>query len=134
MWKRPEYQAEIVGRNLKRLRIMNGFSVEDIREYLCLGSVQAIYKYENGKGYPAADALLALMELYDANVEDIVKPHMSRETVMRVWDYYCSGAENMFLVLARRGNSGEARIEDRHRIMSVQRAICPLIDKGSGIE
>lgn len=50
-------------------------SVEQVREYLCLGSVQAVYKYESGAGYPQADTLLALMELYDAGVNEIVRDY-----------------------------------------------------------
>ena len=37
--------------------------------------VQAVYKYESGTGYPQADTLLALMELYGAGVDDIVRGH-----------------------------------------------------------
>lgn len=61
-----------VGKNLKRLREARHLSVEDVRRYLRLGSVQAIYKYEKGKGYPQADTMFALMELYGANLYDIV--------------------------------------------------------------
>ena len=35
--------------------------------------VQAVYKYERGKGYPQADTMFALMELYGAGLEDIVR-------------------------------------------------------------
>ena len=57
MRQRREYDAGLVGRNLKRLREKKRLSVEDVREYLCLGSVQAIYKYEAGRNYPQADVL-----------------------------------------------------------------------------
>lgn len=69
---RPEYDMKLIGRNLKRLREAHQFSVEDIKEYLCLGSVQAVYKYESGNGYPQADSLLALMQLYRADITDII--------------------------------------------------------------
>ena len=69
---RKEYDLKIVGANLKKLREAKGLSVADVRDYLQLGSVQAVYKYESGKNFPQADTLLALMELYDATVEDIV--------------------------------------------------------------
>lgn len=46
--------------------------MDEVREYLCLGSVQAVYKYEKGKSYPQADTMFALMELYEANLYDIV--------------------------------------------------------------
>lgn len=70
---RTEYDLKVIGRNLKRLRIKNHLTVEELREYLCLGSVQAIYKYEAGVGYPQADTLLALMELYGVGVNEIVQ-------------------------------------------------------------
>lgn len=69
---RKEYDLKVVGANLKRLREQKGYSVAEVRDYLQLGSVQAVYKYESGKNYPQADTLLALMELYDASLEDIV--------------------------------------------------------------
>ena len=69
---RTEYDMKVIGRNLRRLREKKHLSVEQVREYLCLGSVQAVYKYEAGAGYPQADTLLALMELYDAGVNEIL--------------------------------------------------------------
>ena len=76
---RPEYDLKVIGENLKRLRELNGFSVEDIREYLRLGSVQAVYKYEKGKGYPQADAMFALMELYGVDIADIICKHETND-------------------------------------------------------
>ena len=75
MTYRPEYNMKIVGKNLKRLRVAKNLSVDEVREYLGLGSVQAIYKYEEGKSYPPADTMLALMELYEANLYDMIKEH-----------------------------------------------------------
>ena len=76
---RPEYDMKVIGQNLKRLRVAKNLSVDDVREYLCLGSVQAIYKYEKGKSYPQADTMFALMELYEANLYDIIKDHEEDE-------------------------------------------------------
>ena len=76
---RPEYDMKVVGQNLKRLRIQKNLSVDEVREYLCLGSVQAIYKYEKGKSYPQADTMFALMELYGANLYDITRNHEEDE-------------------------------------------------------
>lgn len=69
---RPEYDAELIGRNLKRLRKAKKLTVEEVRQYLQLGSVQAVYKYEAGKSYPPSDAIFALMQLYEADLYDIV--------------------------------------------------------------
>ena len=73
MMYRPEYDMEVVGKNLKRLRENKALTVEEVREYLRLGSVQAVYKYERGESYPQADTMFALMQLYGASVEDIVE-------------------------------------------------------------
>lgn len=75
MFCRTEYDMKVIGRNLRRLREKKHLSVEQVREYLCLGSVQAVYKYEAGAGYPQADTMLALMELYDAGVNEIVQEY-----------------------------------------------------------
>ena len=79
MRHRPEYDLKVIGDNLKRLRKKNGFSVEEVREYLQMGTVQAIYKYERGAGYPPADTLLALMDLYHADYHDIVEEHTAED-------------------------------------------------------
>lgn len=76
---RPEYDMKVIGQNLRRLRIAKNLSVDEVRQYLCLGSVQAIYKYERGKGYPQADTMFALMELYGADMSDIVMNHEEDE-------------------------------------------------------
>ena len=41
---RPEYDKKLIGRNLRRCRQAKNLSVEQVREYLCIGSIQAIYK------------------------------------------------------------------------------------------
>lgn len=73
--KRRDYDMKIVGENMKRLRLAKGLTVEQVRDYLGFSSVQAIYKYEEGRGMPQADTLLALMELYGADSHDITDKH-----------------------------------------------------------
>lgn len=72
MRHRREYDIKLVGQNLRRLREANHFTVEEVRAYLQLGSVQAVYKYEAGRSYPPADAMFALMQLYHADLYDIL--------------------------------------------------------------
>lgn len=84
---RPEYDMKIIGENLKRLRKAKGLSVDEVREYLRLGTTQAVYKYESGKGYPQADTMFALMELYEADLHDIVDEHIGiKEIKSRGYD------------------------------------------------
>lgn len=71
MSDRAKFNMKSIGRNLRRLREESGLSVRDVKEYLDLGSVQAIYKYENGISYPPLDKFLAMMELYDAQWQDV---------------------------------------------------------------
>lgn len=78
---RPEYDLKVIGRNLKRLRMTKGLSVEEVREYLRLGTPQAVYKYESGKGYPPADTMFALMELYGADMYDIIDEYVGTAEV-----------------------------------------------------
>ena len=73
---RREYDKKLIGKNLKRLREKKHLSVEEVRQYLRLGSVQAIYKYEAGYNYPQADVLLALLELYEAEYQDLIYAQM----------------------------------------------------------
>ena len=69
---RPEYDKELIGKNLRRCRQEKGFSVEQVREYLRIGSIQAIYKWEEGKSYPQTDTMFALMELYEIGIQDLL--------------------------------------------------------------
>ena len=74
---RKEYDLQLIGRNLRRLREARKLSVKEVSKYLYLGSVQAVYKYEKGRGYPQADTLFALMELYGVHdVRELLEePH-----------------------------------------------------------
>lgn len=84
---RREYDLKFIGENLKRLRESKNLSVEDVREYLCLGSVQAVYKYEAGRNYPQADLMLALLELYDADYRDLICEQLIHCSVLREGDW-----------------------------------------------
>ena len=64
---RPEYDFRVIGRNLRKLRESKNLSVEDVRQYMQLGTIQAVYKWERGDGLPQADSLLALLALYEVN-------------------------------------------------------------------
>lgn len=57
---------------MRYLRRAKKLTVDEVRKYLCQASVQTLYKYEAGKCYPSADVLLALMQLYEADLYDIL--------------------------------------------------------------
>ncbi len=70
---RPEYDKKLIGRNLRRCRQAKKLTVDQVREYLSLGSVQAIYKWEEGTGYPQTDTMFALMELYEIGLPELLQ-------------------------------------------------------------
>ncbi len=71
---RPEYDFRVIGSNLRKLRLANAMTVEDVREYMQLGTVQSVYKWERGDGLPQADSLIALMQLYGvSNINTITE-------------------------------------------------------------
>ena len=57
---------------MRRCRQAKNLSVEQVREYLCIGSIQAIYKWEEGKSYPQTDTMFALMELYEIGLQELI--------------------------------------------------------------
>ena len=67
----PCIDLEATGRNIRSLRIANGFRVTDISTLLSLDK-QAVYKWEYGKCLPQLENLFALGHLYQLKVEDIV--------------------------------------------------------------
>ena len=120
---RTEYDLKVIGDNLRRLRLAKSLSVEQVREYLRLGSVQAVYKYEQGKGYPQTDTMLALMELYDVNVRDIVCRHefnvwCVREKIeYKVFDFYVTNLDSYMECYKKSENTGTNRIKRYYRFM-----------------
>lgn len=70
--KRAEYDMKATGKNLKYCREKMQLSVEQVRRYMCLSSVQAVYKWERGESFPALDNFMALLELYRASPLDVL--------------------------------------------------------------
>lgn len=69
---RPDYDLKIIGNNLKALRKKKGLTAEEVSEYLGIGSERTIYYYESGERVAPFDVMFALMELYDANLADVI--------------------------------------------------------------
>ena len=81
---RPEYDIKQIGQNLKYLREAKNLTVDEVRRYLRLSSVQAIYKYETGKSYPPTDTMFALMQLYEADLFDVICGREKRPDIIYV--------------------------------------------------
>lgn len=76
MIKKPCFDYTInlkaTGRNLKRLRVKNGYTVKDLQVYFNLDYPQAIYKWEWGETLPSIDRLVSLAKLYHVTIDDIL--------------------------------------------------------------
>ena len=127
MKHRREYTKDMIGENLRLARERKGFSVADVREYLQLGSVQAIYKYESGLSYPPADTLLALMELYDIDRIDLMYQQLERCEGLQNsagWNMFIDRREQMQLQLLRLGQMECAVCERRQAISQYGEHLC----------
>ena len=96
---RPEYDFRIIGKNLSRLRKDRKLSVEQVRAYMQLGSVQAVYKWERGDSLPQADSLLALLQLY--GVTNIEKLFEESESSPLSFSFNHSASYSIFLLYNR---------------------------------
>lgn len=124
--KRPEYDMYVIGQNLKRLRVAKKLTVEDVRRYLCLGSVQAVYKYEEGRCFPQADTLLALMELYEATLADVVRDRAhgaGRQRPCRRRQGMASACKDRSYMLAQKAR----RLQQEQRLLLCRRLFCGML-------
>ncbi|WP_405375493.1 helix-turn-helix domain-containing protein [Pseudobutyrivibrio sp.] len=69
---RPDYDLKAIGKNLRKLRKKKGLSVDDVSEYLGIASDRTIYYYESGERVAPFDVMFALMELYEADLADVI--------------------------------------------------------------
>lgn len=75
----PILDQAATGKRIKALRIENGLTVNEVREYLGLESVQSIYKWERGDSLPDYGNLYALRELYHTTVDDILRGSLEED-------------------------------------------------------
>lgn len=72
MNQRPEYDAVKTGQKLRRCRLACGYTAEQVREYIRIGTVQAVYKWERGACFPSLDDFFALAELYGVKPDELL--------------------------------------------------------------
>ena len=68
----PVIDMLATGKNIARLREKSGLSVSDLQEYFGFDAPQAIYKWQRGQTLPSTDNLLALGQLLEVPIEDIL--------------------------------------------------------------
>ncbi len=60
------------GRNIARLRKINGLTIKDIQDAMGFNTPQAIYKWMRGEAIPSVDNLVILSELFDTAIDEIL--------------------------------------------------------------
>ncbi|WP_367998804.1 helix-turn-helix transcriptional regulator [Priestia megaterium] len=61
-----------MGNKLQRLREAKNMSREELAQQINV-SRQAVYKWENNKGYPDIQNLLRLSEIYETTIDELIK-------------------------------------------------------------
>lgn len=68
----PVIDIAATGRNIYRLRLEKGYSVNELQDYLGLGCPQGIYHWQAGKSLPSVDNLYAVSRLWNVSMNDIL--------------------------------------------------------------
>ena len=68
----PTIDTEATGRRIASLRKQKGFTVSDLRDFLGLTDVRAIYKWQTGQCLPSIDNLYALSILLNTPIDEIL--------------------------------------------------------------
>jgi transcriptional regulator with XRE-family HTH domain len=61
-----------LGEQLQKLREQKNMSREELAQEMNV-SRQAVYKWENNKGYPDIENLIKLSELYEITLDELIK-------------------------------------------------------------
>ena len=77
----PVIDLVATGRNIQRLRELNGLTVADLQAYFGFEAPQAIYRWQSGKTIHSTDNLLALGYLLDVPMEKILVQRIVKEDV-----------------------------------------------------
>lgn len=72
MCQLPAINMAKTGQNIKKLRVMNGYSVRDLQDIFGFTTPQAIYKWQHGAALPTVDNLLVLSHLFHVHIDDIL--------------------------------------------------------------
>jgi len=63
---------EATGENIRRLVKANGYTVEEIREILGLGSKQAVYKWFRGESIPGPENQIILCKMFEIEITELL--------------------------------------------------------------
>lgn len=68
----PVIDIVATGKNIRRLRLEKGYTVDEMQTYLGLGCPQGIYHWQAGRSLPSIDNLDAISRLWGVSMNDIL--------------------------------------------------------------
>ncbi len=68
----PIIDMTATGINIKRIRESKGYTVRDIQEAFGFATANTVYKWQRGESLPTIDNLLALSEMFEVKMEEII--------------------------------------------------------------
>jgi transcriptional regulator with XRE-family HTH domain len=68
----PTINMRLTGQNIKQIMLQKGLSMNEIKDFLGLGSTQAMYHWFHGKSLPSVDNLYALSILFEMPIDEIL--------------------------------------------------------------
>lgn len=68
----PTIDMVATGKNIRMMRKHKGLSVKDIQKICGFGTVQAIYKWEQGVSLPTIDNLVVLAAVFESSIDAIL--------------------------------------------------------------
>ena len=87
-----------LGQQLKKFRELKSLSQEDIAQKIGV-TRQAVYKWENDKGYPDIDNLILLSELYNVTLDELIKGNESFKKKIIIADHKDTGLYVGFVIM-----------------------------------
>lgn len=63
---------QATGKQIKKIMLQQGYTINDIKEYLYLKNPPAIYKWFRGESIPKIDVLFALSKLFNVPIDDLI--------------------------------------------------------------
>ncbi len=108
---------EGIGNNIKRLRIKNNLSQEELASKLYL-SRQAISLWEQGKGFPSIDNVVFLSKLFNISIEKLL---LLDESFLSLDEYFIFHSRNYIISSLLDNNYKYDLISNFYRFNSEER-------------
>ena len=84
----PVIDMRATGQNIRRLMIINGLNVNDIKDALGLKAAQSIYHWLDGRSLPTIDNIYALSKLFSITIDSIIIGDRGRLGPPRMKSFY----------------------------------------------